>query len=122
MIAHIQKKKAAALTRRHQRIRARLSGTALRPRLLVKKSNRYTRAALIDDLKGATLAAASTVTTKVAKGDFAKVESARALGLEIANLAKAKKISKVVFDRGGNRYTGRVKAVAEGAREGGLEF
>ncbi len=123
MIGHILKKKKAAQDRRHARIRSRLSGTAARPRLVVAKSNRYTQAALVDDTKGATILAANTKGVVAPKGSvFNKVVLAEALGVEIAKLAKAKKINTVVFDRGGNRYTGRVKAVAEGARAGGLKF
>ncbi len=123
MIGHILKKKNASKERRHKRIRTRLSGSAERPRLVVSKSNRYTQVALVDDTKGHTLAAANTKGAKAPKGsDFSKVVLAQALGVEIAKLAKEAKITKVVFDRGGNRYTGRVKAVADGAREGGLEF
>ena len=103
---------------RHVRIRSRVSGTATRPRLSIYKSNRYIHAQLIDDEAGKTLIALST--KAVAKGT--KTESAKALGTEMAKLAKAKKFSAVVFDRGGFRYTGRITAVAEGAREGGLIF
>lgn len=123
MIGHILKKKKASKIRRHARIRTRLSGSPERPRLVVSKSNRYTQAALVDDTKGFTLVSVNTKGVKAPKGsEFSKVVLAQALGVEIAKLAKDKKISKVVFDRGGNRYTGRVKAVADGAREGGLEF
>ena len=123
MIGHVLKKKKAAQERRHTRIRSRLSGTAARPRLVVAKSNRYTQAALVDDTKGVTILSANTKGVKAPQGSiFSKVVLAQALGVELAKLAKAKNISAVVFDRGGNRYTGRVKAVADGAREGGLEF
>ncbi|OHA58789.1 MAG: 50S ribosomal protein L18 [Candidatus Vogelbacteria bacterium RIFOXYD1_FULL_44_32] len=123
MIGNIQKKKNASKERRHRRIRTRLSGTATRPRLVVAKSNRYTQVALVDDNLGHTLLAANTKGAKAPKdSEFSKVVLAQALGVEIAKLAKDKKITKVVFDRGGNRYTGRVKAVADGARAGGLEF
>ena len=123
MIGHILKKKNAAKTRRHARIRSRLSGTVERPRLVVSKSNRYTQAALVDDATGQTILSANTKGVEAPKGsEFSKVALAQALGVEIAKLAKAKKIDMVVFDRGGNRYTGRVKAVADGAREGGLKF
>lgn len=102
---------------RHKRIRARVSGTAERPRLSIYKSNRYIHAQLIDDEAGKTVLALST---KEMKGT--KTESAKALGSELAKLAKGKKLEAVVFDRGGFRYTGRIAAVAEGAREGGLIF
>jgi large subunit ribosomal protein L18 len=123
MIGNILKKKNAAKARRHARIRARLSGTTERPRLVIGKSNRYTQAALVDDATGQTILSANTKGVEAPKGsEFSKVVLAQALGVEIAKLAKEKKISTVVFDRGGNRYTGRVRAVAEGARAGGLVF
>ena len=103
--------------RRRKRIRSKVSGTALCPRLSVYKSNTATYAQLIDDVNAVTLAAASSAGVK---GN--KTTSSHAVGLEIAKLAKAKNIAKVVFDRGGFIYTGRVKALAEGAREGGLQF
>ncbi len=123
MIGHILKKKKAAKDRRHARIRSRLSGTSDRPRLVVSKSNRYTQAALVDDTKGVTIVSVNTKGVEAPKGsEFKKVALAQALGVEIAKIAKDKKIAMVVFDRGGDRYTGRVKAVADGAREGGLVF
>lgn len=103
--------------RRHARVRAEIKGTAERPRLAVFKSNRYVYAQLIDDTKGATLAAA---TSQGAKGT--PMEKARGLGKAIAEAAKGKNISKVVFDRGGFSYNGSIKEIADGAREGGLEF
>lgn len=104
--------------RRHSRVRGRVSGTAERPRLAVFRSNRALYAQLIDDEKGVTLAAANS---KSASGKT-PVERARAVGKEIADFAKKKKIKKAVFDRGGFLYAGQVAAVAEGAREAGLEF
>lgn len=106
--------------RRRKRIRSKISGTSERPRLSVYKSNAYMYAQLIDDATGITLAAASSMSTKGKK--LNKTESAKAVGVELAKLAKAKNITKVVFDRGGFIYTGRVKALADAAREGGLEF
>ena len=103
--------------RRRKRIRAKISGTTERPRLSVYKSNTATYAQLIDDSKGVTLAAASSMGIK---GN--KTTSAKTVGIELAKLAKSKNIAKVVFDRGGFIYTGRIKALADGAREGGLEF
>lgn len=103
--------------RRRKRIRSKISGVATRPRLSVYKSNTATYAQLIDDTTGTTLAAASS---KGVKGN--KTTSAKGVGAEIAKLAKAKNIAQVVFDRGGFIYTGRIKALADGAREGGLEF
>ena len=100
--------------RRHKRIRAKVVGTKAVPRLSVFKSNKYLYAQIIDDNKGNTLVA---VSDKEAKGKT-KTERARDAGRELAKNAQTKKIAKVVFDRGGFIFTGRVKALAEGAREG----
>jgi len=111
--------------RRHLRVRANLTGTALRPRLSVFRSNRHIVAQLIDDEAGKTLLAAADQEIKGIKnkkGDFVKINRSEQVGKLLAEKAKAKKIVKVVFDRGGYRYTGRLKAVAEGARAGGLEM
>ena len=105
-------------SRRQKRIRAKIFGTAKVPRLSVFRSNRYINAQLIDDAKSQTLAAA---TSKNAKGKTPS-DKAKAVGLEIAKQAQVKKITKVVFDRGGYVYTGSVAALADGAREGGLKF
>ena len=104
--------------RRHVKIRTRISGTNERPRLAIFKSNKFIYAQVIDDEAGKTLAAASSA--KLAKGT--KSEQSKAVGAEIAKKAKAAKVSKVVFDRGGFAYKGRVKNVADAAREGGLVF
>jgi large subunit ribosomal protein L18 len=104
--------------RRHNRIRARVSGTGSAPRLAVFRSARFITAQLIDDEKAITIVSASDAKAK--KGT--KVEHATLVGKELAEKAKAKGITKVVFDRGGFLYTGRVKALADGAREGGLKF
>ncbi len=104
--------------RRHKKIRSQVSGTAERPRLAVYKSNRYLYAQVIDDVAGKTLAQASDMTLK----GKTKTDKAKQVGVEIAKNALSKKISKVVFDRGGFNYTGRIKALAEAAREGGLQF
>jgi large subunit ribosomal protein L18 len=104
--------------RRHKRIRARVSGTAERPRLAVFKSNKFMYAQLIDDTAGKTLASASDI--KGGKGT--KVERSTSIGTELAEKAKALKITSVVFDRGGFRFTGRVKALADAARSAGLNF
>ncbi len=104
--------------RRKKRIRAKISGTATRPRLSVFKSNAHISAQLIDDVLGVTVAASHS---KVVKGKTL-MEKATALGQDIAEKALAKKITMVVFDRGGYSYTGKVKAIAEGARQGGLTF
>jgi large subunit ribosomal protein L18 len=107
--------------RRQQRIRAKVSGSEARPRLSIYKSNAEMYAQIIDDTKGTTLVSASTIQVKGAKS-ATKTELAKAVGVEVAKLAQAKNITKVVFDRGGFIFTGRVKALADGAKEGGLEF
>ena len=99
-------------------MRAKIKGTAKRPRLSVFRSNKYIYCQLIDDEKGKIILAVADL--KGAKGS--KTEHAYAVGKELAQLAKAKKIKQVVFDRGGYKYHGRIKATAEGAREGGLRF
>ena len=114
----ISKAKKEKRERRHKRIRSRVFGTKELPRLSVFKSNRYISAQLVDDVSGQTLAAAHSKEVK-AKTPVAR---AKEVGNEIAKKAKDKKILQVVFDRGGYIYTGNVKAVAEGAREGGLKF
>ena len=110
--------KTAQRLRRRMRIRAKVSGTSERPRLSVFKSNKFVYAQLIDDMAGVTLA---SVSTKVVTGKTA-LQGAHDIGKEIAKKAIAKNVEKVVFDRGGYIYTGKIKAVAEGAREGGLKF
>lgn len=106
--------------RRHARVRAKISGTPECPRLNVFRSSSHIHAQIIDDVNGVTLVAASSVDMKLANGG--NVEAATQVGKEIAARAKAKKIKNVVFDRGGYIYHGRVKALAEAAREAGLEF
>lgn len=118
------KKKSAQLARRHRRVRARVNGTAARPRLNVFRSLTNIYAQVIDDESGHTLASASTIDKGVV-GQLDgknKVEAAKIVGQVLAERAKAVGISAVVFDRGGYRYHGRVAALAEGAREGGLNF
>jgi large subunit ribosomal protein L18 len=104
--------------RRHKRVRSKISGTAEKPRLAIFRSNVAIYAQLIDDVKGVVLAAASSLKNKKAKG----IEAAKQAGMEIGKMANDKKITKCVFDRGGYLYHGRVKALAEGARETGLQF
>ena len=104
---------------RHKRVRSVVSGTAERPRLSVFRANRHIYAQLIDDAQGVTLAAASS---KEVKAKDKKTGISAQVGLLIAEKAKKKDITKVVFDRGGFAYHGRVKALAEAAREGGLQF
>ncbi len=106
--------------RRHVRVRNKISGTPERPRLNVFRSNSHIHAQIIDDVNGKTLAAASSVDMKLENGS--NVEAAALVGKEIAKRAKAKKIEEVVFDRGGYIYHGRIKALAEAAREAGLKF
>lgn len=110
-----------ARLRRHRRVRGKISGTAERPRLNVFRSSANIYAQVIDDVAGVTLCAASTV-EKGFEGSGGNKEAARKVGLMIAERAKAKEIEEVVFDRGGFIYHGRVKELAEGAREGGLKF
>jgi large subunit ribosomal protein L18 len=106
--------------RRHKRVRKDVFGTAERPRLVVFRSNRGIAAQLVDDAEGKTLAAASWLDKKSAKG--AKTDQAAEVGKQLAANAKKAGIERVIFDRGGYLYHGRVKALAEAAREGGLQF
>lgn len=106
--------------RKHARVRAKISGTSDCPRLVVFRSNKHIEAQVIDDTKGNTLVSVSSVSLKLDNGS--NVEAAKVVGSELAKACKAKKISKVVFDRGGYLYHGRVAALADAAREGGLKF
>lgn len=108
--------------RRHRRIRKRVAGSAARPRLAVYRSNRHIHAQIIDDVSGRTLASASTVEAALRTGNNGNAEAAARVGKTLAERAKAAGISVVVFDRGGFLYHGRVAALADAAREGGLEF
>ena len=113
--------KPQARARRHRRIRGKVSGTAERPRLAVYRTNKGISAQLVDDLEGKTLAAASWINLKTSfKGN--KTDQAAEVGKLLAANAKSAGLEKCVFDRGGYLYHGRVKALAEGAREGGLSF
>ncbi len=109
-----------ARERRHRRVRGKVAGTAERPRLAVFRSNRGVFAQIVDDDSGKTLAGASWVTIKGFEGN--KTDQAHAVGRALAEAAKKVGVRSVVFDRGGYLYHGRVKALAEGARKGGLEF
>jgi len=109
-----------ARLRRHRRVRGKVSGTAARPRLAVFRSNRGVFAQLVDDEAGRTLASASWLDVRSFKGT--KTDQATEVGKALATAARGAGISSCVFDRGGYLYHGRVKALAEGAREGGLEF
>lgn len=112
--------KNVSRVRRHARVRAKLSGTKEMPRLCVYRSNKNIEAQIIDDVKGVTLVSSSSMTLKLENGS--NVEAAGKVGKDIAEKALAKKIKKVVFDRSGYIYHGRVKALAEAAREAGLDF
>lgn len=118
-MANIMQKIAARMLRKH-RVRARVTGTAERPRLSVRLSNMHIHAQIIDDTKGITLASSTTATTKDATGSLS--EKAAWVGKDIAAKAKKAKVTKVVFDRNGRKYHGRLKALADAARQGGLEF
>ncbi|GAB6877308.1 50S ribosomal protein L18 [Thermaerobacter litoralis] len=124
-MARKPKTREEARDRRHRRVRKKVLGTAERPRLNVFRSLKHIYAQVIDDEAGVTLVAASTVEPELREavgGYGGNVEAAKVVGRAIAQRALARGISKVVFDRGGYRYHGRVKALAEAAREAGLEF
>jgi large subunit ribosomal protein L18 len=116
------KTQAHRRARRHLRVRKRVQGTPGRPRLVVFRSSKHIYAQVVDDERGVTLVGASDRTEGIAIDGKGKTAKSFALGQLIAAKAKAKGIAKVVFDRGGYQYHGRVKAVAEGARKGGLEL
>ena len=122
----IQRTRAKQRIRRHERIRKKISGSTERPRLVVFRSLKNVEGQIVNDDEGQTLIGLSTLSAALAdfkaKGPNAKVERARRAGKTLAQQAVAKGIGTVVFDRGGYQYHGRVKAFAEGAREGGLEF
>jgi len=115
-------KKRDARIRRHRRVRKQVRGTDARPRLAVYRSNRHISAQVIDDVNGRTIAAASSIETGVATDGTSNAKAAVAVGKLLAERAKAVGVEKVVFDRGGFLYHGRVAAVADAAREAGLEF
>jgi large subunit ribosomal protein L18 len=115
------KQKREARIRRHRRVRKKVRGTAERPRLAVFRSNKHISAQVIDDRSGRTLASASTLEAEL-RSTGGNIEGATKVGTLLAERAKAAGIDAVVFDRGGNRYHGRIKALADAAREGGLEF
>ncbi|GGG07164.1 50S ribosomal protein L18 [Paenibacillus abyssi] len=115
--------KNKARLKRHLRVRKKITGTTQRPRLSVFRSSKHIYVQLIDDVQGVTLAAASTQDKALTDiGNGGNVEAARKVGTLIAERAKAKGVSKVVFDRGGYLYHGRIQALADAAREAGLEF
>lgn len=112
----------AARKRRQIRGRKKINGTAERPRLVVSRSSKHIVAQLVDDLEGKTLASASSMEADLRAFEGDKTAKARKVGEVVADRAKSAGITSVVFDRSGKKYTGRVAALAEGAREGGLEF
>ncbi len=116
------KSKTAAKGRRHARLRKRITGTSERPRLVVTRSARHVFVQIVDDTKGHTLASASTMEGDLRSFDGDKTAKARKVGELLAERAKKAGVGDVVFDRGGNRYAGRVAAIADGAREGGLNL
>ena len=116
--AGVSATRRVAKSRRHFRLRKKVAGTAERPRLVVTRSSRHLFVQIVDDAEGVTLASASTY--KSSDGD--KTAQAKQLGATLADAAKAAGVTKVVFDRGGNTYTGRIAAFADAAREAGLEF
>ena len=115
-------KKAVGLKRRHIRVRKKVAGSAARPRLVVTRSARHVVAQIVDDTKGHTLACASTMEADLRGTSGDTTAKARQVGQLVAERAKQAGVEAVVFDRGGHRYHGRVAALAEGAREGGLAF
>jgi large subunit ribosomal protein L18 len=114
--------KTASRLRRQVRVRKKISGSPERPRLVVSKSAKHIFAQVIDDVAGRTLASASTMEADVRAADGDKSAKAKQVGLELANRAKAAGVEHVVFDRAGHKYHGRIAALADGAREGGLGF
>jgi len=122
-VSYSSKDKQQARARRHQRVRKKVQGTSERPRLAVFRSNRHTVAQVIDDKAGRTIAAASTLEASLrSAGATSNKAAAAAVGRLVAERAKGAGVERVVFDRGGFRYHGRVAAVAEAAREAGLEL
>ena len=122
MIIKRAKGKTAARSRRHTRLRKKVVGTSARPRLVVNRSSRHVFVQLVDDAASRTLASASTMEADLREFDGDKTAKAKRVGELLAERAKAAGVEAVVFDRGGNRYAGRVAAIADGAREGGLSL
>ena len=116
------KSKSDARARRHARLRKKVVGTPERPRLVVTRSARHVFVQLVDDSKGHTVASASTLEADLRGAEGDKTDKARKVGELVAERAKAAGVTDAVFDRGGNRYAGRVAAIADGAREGGLNL
>jgi large subunit ribosomal protein L18 len=120
--AGVSAARAVGRARRHFRVRKNVRGSAERPRLVVTRSTRHITAQIVDDLRGHTLASASSLDASIRGGEGDKSALAGKVGSLLADRAKAAGISKVVFDRGGNKYAGRIAALADAAREAGLEF
>jgi large subunit ribosomal protein L18 len=120
--SNVAAKRAVGRARRHFRVRKNVSGTPERPRLVVTRSLRQITAQIVDDTKGHTLVSASSLDASIRTADGSKSEIATKVGALLGERAKAAGISKVVFDRGGNRYAGRIAALADAARGAGLEF
>ncbi|SOD61906.1 LSU ribosomal protein L18P [Streptomyces zhaozhouensis] len=121
-IAKGDARKRVATKRRHIRIRKKILGTPERPRLVVTRSNRHMVAQIVDDSAGHTVASASSLDVSIRGVDGAKSDKAKQVGALVAERAKAAGVESVVFDRGGNKYAGRVAALADAAREAGLKF
>jgi large subunit ribosomal protein L18 len=122
MIVKRAKGKSAARGRRHLRLRKKVTGTTVRPRLVVSRSSRHVFVQIVDDTIGKTVASASTMEADLRSFEGDKTAKARKVGELLAERAKSAGVEAVVFDRGGNKYHGRVAAIAEGAREGGLSL
>jgi len=122
MAANVSQARAAARTRRHFRLRKKVVGSAARPRLVVNRSSRHIAVQLVDDAVGKTLASASTLEADLRTVEGDKTAKARKVGELIAERAKQAGVVSVVFDRGGDKYHGRIAALADGARGAGLEF
>ena len=118
----VSQRRATARTRRHFRLRKKVVGTSLRPRLVVTRSARHILVQVVDDSIGQTVASASTLEADLRAADGDKTSKAKKVGELIADRAKAAGVTTVVFDRGGDKYHGRIAALADAARSGGLEF
>ena len=121
-MANISALRRISKARRHFRVRKRVTGTPVRPRLVVTRSARHITAQVVDDTAGHTLASASTLEADLRASDGDKTARAKQVGALVAARAKEKGVTTVVFDRGGNAYHGRIAALADGARENGLDF
>ena len=122
LIVKRAKGKSAARGRRHLRLRKKVAGTTVRPRLVVSRSSRHVFVQVVDDTIGKTVASASTMEADLRSFEGDKTAKARKVGELVAERAKSAGVEAVVFDRGGNKYHGRIAAIAEGAREGGLSL